>query len=488
MAKLNKQAKSLIIAGSVILLLLAVLFILLPLLPSFREEGGSSSNSTSLVTLLEQSVDNIQSIKVENENGGFTVQRISDENFDVPELKGFSLIQDNVNYLPEAVSVLKTTKIAEENPEDLSIFGLDVPRAKAEYTFTDGSSFVLELGSQVTGASNYYAKIEGKSEVYVLTGSLVGYFFVPKEDFVSRTLLATVEEVYPDQSFTSDSMLFDEITLSGTHVPAQVTVTQLTDTTGMSQAMIESYKYNVTDGTKTALFHTGIASQFYENFFGITADDVIKALPSPEDLELYGLSDPYCTVSLNAGGVRTTLSCSAKDEEGYYYVMKKGYNVIYKVAADKLFWAEYTYADMATSLLYAPYIYDVKSISLEFETGENYTFEANTPEVSEDLVVTSDGQVLDNAQYRKFYELLIYSTKEMELTGEEDLSAEPKLTITFTRKEGNKDVIRLIPVSVRSVAFELNGTAEYAMRGEFVNKILRECGHLLNGETVTSDW
>lgn len=168
--------------------------------------------------------------------------------------------------------------------------------------------------------------------------------------------------------------------------------------------------------------------------------------------------------------------------------MKKGYNVIYKVAADALFWAEYTYADMTTELLFAPYIYDVKSIRIEADSGESYQFDTNTPEVSDDLVVLSDGKELDKDDYRVFYELLIYSTKETELTGEEDLTGEPKLTITFVRKNGSEDVIRLIPISARSLAFELNGTAEYAIRVDYANKILKEADNLLNGRDVTSDW
>lgn len=201
MAKLNKQSKTLIVVGSVIVVLLAVLLILLPLLPATEEEKASMSSSSTLYTILDADLSDIQNISVQNSSGGFTVKRINDENFDVPELKGFDIIQENIDFFPDAVRVMKTDLLVNENPEDLSIFGLEEPAATVEYTMTDGSTFGLELGNQVTGETNYYVKITGKPEVYVLTSSVAGYFFIPKEDFVSRTVLPEASEVYTEPVF-----------------------------------------------------------------------------------------------------------------------------------------------------------------------------------------------------------------------------------------------------------------------------------------------
>ena len=70
-------------------------------------------------------------------------------------------------------SVVATSKI-EEDPKDLSDYGLDEPSFAMTVRFTDGSSTTLFLGNQAPVQNYYYANTDEDSTVYTIGGYLTG--------------------------------------------------------------------------------------------------------------------------------------------------------------------------------------------------------------------------------------------------------------------------------------------------------------------------
>ena len=491
---LKRQQIVLIVVAGVIVLLLIVLFAVLPLLQASMqpsEESSSSSVVSTAKVLLSKTkaeVDTVSLTPSGDESSAYVLKRMGNGSFDIPLLKGYTLLQDDIDKAAGTLCNVRASETVSDAPENPADYGLDKPTLRADYAFADGTTFALEFGAQVPGTAYYYVRVAGEQPVYVLTS--VSTFFAPVTQYVGLTVLDRPEALYGSGTTWSTSELFSEVTLTGTGLDNDILI-KPADKSGMTSVMAGTYSYTIEAGPYSTLLNPARMTEGLceSAFFGLEAESVAAIAPDAADIARFGLDEPYKVVNATILGIQYTMSCSEKTGDGYYYVMRKGYNVVFKVPADTLVWAEYDYFNMATSLVYTPEINSVAEVDLDFGDGARHALTTNCPEMSDDLQVVYNGeQQIDPKQYRQFYSLIIYATTDAPLTGEEDLSADPLLTMTFHEQNGTVGVIRLIPISARSVAIEYNGQAQYYMRAEYVDKIARELDNLLNGREVSATW
>ena len=87
-----------------------------------------------------------------------------------------------------------------------------------------------------------------------------------------------------------------------------------------------------------------------------------------------------------------TVILGKKDEDGNYYAMIDDYDVIYLVSPSSVPWAETTYNDIATTMLFSKMITDVKSVTVTVN-GKQTVFELthypDAEERDDQMVVTA---------------------------------------------------------------------------------------------------
>ena len=125
-----KQSTKIIIAGLFVILLVVVLIVVFFFLP--RNEDNSLIRPKTLYAL---NTDDIESIEVQNEDahftflfqdGGVTLEGYEDRYYDSTE----------TNTVLRLSRQLQAYDTIESNVEDLSIYGLNAPQAKATVTNT----------------------------------------------------------------------------------------------------------------------------------------------------------------------------------------------------------------------------------------------------------------------------------------------------------------------------------------------------------------
>lgn len=495
--KLSKQLRPLILVGAILVLLLIVLLLVVPALQRAAEAESSSSSSSSQVEstaayLVNTEADNIASVDVvctEDDSMNYLIKRIGSGVFDIPLLKGYDLKQDDLNTLGASFKYVFASQTVEDNSNPAD-YGLDKPCYTFAYTFRDETEPVtVEVGNQVPGSTYYYGRVQGEDTIYVLTG--VSGFMVNPVDYVSTTVSDQPSDLFTSSGVWDSDILFDSIDLTGTGLEASLHCEQEDMSQYSSKITSTTYRYYVTDGVRRSLLNTSIEEVLQgEAVFGLEADSVVALSTDEETLAKYGLDEPYKQLDLSVKGRTYTYKCSPiPDEEGYYYLVRNGLKAIFRVSGETLTWAEYDYLAIASAIIFAPYIDDTETIRLDFGDGVEHVLKSNCPDVSTDLAVTYNGSTeIDPANYRTFFSLIIYSSADEFLTGDEDLSVDPILTITYVQQDGTTDVVKFIPISARSVAIEYNGEAQFYMRAEFIDKIERELENLVNGEKVTATW
>ena len=87
-----------------------------------------------------------------------------------------------------SMSGVSSDQIIEEEPADLSVYGLDNPSATAIIAFTDGTSATLFAGAKTPTKVAYYVQLEGDPKVYAVRNYTINRFFTELDDMRDRDI------------------------------------------------------------------------------------------------------------------------------------------------------------------------------------------------------------------------------------------------------------------------------------------------------------
>ena len=158
----------------------------------------------------------MQSVTVENEKGEFTAQREEDA-LTISLLSGLATNSTELENLAVAASGFYAERLIEENPSHPADFGLDPAVAQVSVTYTDGSTFSIELGN-ASASGGRYARIPGETKVYLLTETTDSFFYGVNQ-FVSNVIFdAGLTEEQKDEA------VFVKAELGGTLHPQPIVI------------------------------------------------------------------------------------------------------------------------------------------------------------------------------------------------------------------------------------------------------------------------
>ena len=86
-----------------------------------------------------------------------------------------------------------------EAPEDLSQYGLEEPFRTITAVLSDGTQVVIYAGNKSDLLSEYYIKVEGDDNVYLVSSTIVTDFDKDPEDFIDETETETATEETADR-------------------------------------------------------------------------------------------------------------------------------------------------------------------------------------------------------------------------------------------------------------------------------------------------
>ncbi len=384
------------------------------------------------------------------------------------------------------------------DPQPLSAYGLDPPVATVKAVFHDGSGATVYFGNQTPYETGYYLALEGNDGVYIADSGVAEQFILSSElSLLGKTLIAapTVNE---DDSEGRAQLLSLRLTGGGRKQPVAVE----TDTEGRYADL--TY---VSSFVMTAPFRRAVDSQqmseLSDAMLTLTASEAVRAHPSAAELDGYGLSDPVSAASFTLSVISPADDDSETlthyndrehmillgniDEEGNYYALVDGIDIVYLLSPESVPWAEATAFDLASKLLFLKDITDISTVTV-VENGQETDFSLkhfpDKTDKDEQLTVSSGSQIWPTSSFRKLYQLLI----GIHRVGDPEPDAQPQgtpvleLNVTFT--SGDPMTVSLYPMTASRLLCVTDDGEQTAVSLADTETFFRQYHRFLAGEEV----
>ena len=499
---MKKRVRSLIIAGVAAVVLLGLLITLLLLPPAEDGSGQTDSPTTTTTATIPALIDKtdgdkdvIQSVTVTTPDETFTVNADENGNYRVEAYADLPIQTIVVEALLAELDCIKPDAMIASSVADASVYGFDKGVA-VSVTYLDGTVFSFELGADTPSGDGAYFRVSGKDTVYRVINSFATTIREPSLAYVGRKLVTTPVPAANDGNGTAQLMRLE---MTGKRDPLTIRFKRTTDSPAL--ALTSSYLIEEPYLTST---NPNVMSSWQSAFNNLSALMAVKVHPTAEDLAEVGLDDPATeavlvlgvyTYSTDADGVTTsevydsgtyTLSFSEKNEDGNYYCLLDGVDVLYEVAASDASFVAATFEGIVYETLFNTNITTVQAITFSTEEKTD-TFNLTHGEKSA-LTVTASGKVMDTDNFRNLYGLAVSverylgiseADKEAFLVGFEA----PTLTVTFTLANGHTETAALYSGSSRALAV-LGDGRYFLVRSSQVDTLLRQWENLIAGNNV----
>ena len=423
---MRKQIRTLIIVLAAVLVLTGSLLSLLYLVPD-KSDSSSSSDTTSSdtsVKLISKNKDAsgttvtnpVTKASIKNPSEEYTISLNSDNQLVVDKYADLLINTTEMSSLSSDLTSLSATRMITDNSEKAADYGLDTPQATVAVTYYDGSTATLELGDESPLSDGYYLRISGDNAIYLVSTSVGGDLLNSSVSYIGTSVITAPDTNSSDSSVQA---VVREMKLSGS-VRASKPFTFRVYDAATDSSDLSTFSYLI---TSPSLQGTGDGVSDITKT-SLTATKAVKAYPTKEDLDTYGLSNPYsvCQMELAvqtsasdtsssssstsytySNNAEHTVTLGNKDSDGNYYAMVDNYNVIYLVSSSSVPWAATQMSDIASKLLFMSNITSVQSVTVDI-SGSSTTFDlTHHPDESENdakLTVTIGDKTYPTSDFR----------------------------------------------------------------------------------------
>ena len=343
---MKKNAKYLIIAGAAVVVLggAAAALALTGGGETAEEASSAAASSSAAVTLIDKTEADLASVTITNENGEIVLRAHTEEVvtsaasseedasseasepetqvvYEVEGLEGLALNSSSVSTVAEAGCTLSSQKTIGA-VDDLTDFGLADPSLTVDVVYQDGSTFSYDVGIQ--NGSYYYVKTSESDDVYM--ASISSVLFGTVNDLADTSLYeleigedtSSAASIAQTTGTYTDAAIFDRIHLYGSAFEREVVI----EYDAEDGYLMKEPRSAATDSTRMSNITSTLTS--------LSADSLVKAHPTGEELETYGLAEPAAVCEFTSGGNDYVLTVSAADADGSRYLLYSGIDAVFR--------------------------------------------------------------------------------------------------------------------------------------------------------------
>lgn len=464
-----RNFKKLIIPAVVLVLLVGV-YLVVSNLPDQdeKEDTGSQDNKIQIYNfdkndLAEIIMENNGEVmhfkyttvqveeKTTDDEGNTTTKTVDKNVWVAVEPENMKVRSSSVDSIAWNANSLTAYKIIDENPSDLSMYGLDNP-VRLTFIMNDGTKYVLLVGNETPTGGAYYAKKEDEPTVYTIGDYEAEKFIQTKFDLMETGIY---DKEYTSEDFSAlrftrnQNLLFDAV------------------------ATDES-------STDWMLNYPVKAEARYENIYKIT--EALAGIyvseyvaENPDDLGKYGLASPPYVFEYTLAGKDYKLSLGKLNESGNaYYAMLNDDSLVFTVSSGFFTFLDKPIEEIVSSFVHLQNInevselritmdgrVDVSKINVDTEDDDKSTYEFNgvllTGEKDEQYIKT----------FKKYYQGAIGILMDKLNLGAQPELKNPDVTIEYTLKTGEKIKVDLVP--------DTEGVYYYAFKnGQYTGMMVRK--------------
>lgn len=486
-----KKNTKLLIGASAAMVILCGAVIALTALDNSDEE--ITSEETSVTESSEQSrliydkdPSEISNIHIKNSTGEYDIVKYSDSAWFVKDFIGVPHSTSAINSVLESAATVTSQRVAAENAEDMSIYGLESPSAEVTVTFNDSSNTVKELliGSESPAAGLSYICFNGENTVYAVNTSEVKSFLSDRFDFIAKTVYTAGQAA--DENDTTDYTKINSITISRKDIDYDIVLEYDVRQDDESAIYGNSASHVMTSPVELDL-NPDKAYSTLSGVFGLTASEVAVIAPSDEMLAQFGIADPFADIrfDIEGGDFHLILGNEYVDENGKVlgrYGYADGIDIIYMFNSDTIPWASIMPMDIAMSLITSTYIFDINYMDISTpETSVHFDLNKD----SGDFAVNCETNQIDAEKFKTFYQYFLRAPAE-ELYLEEN-NDPADITVTINTDLGT-DTLEFIKSNDRMSVIRLNGKTSFRCRTSYTTRLIENLEHLLNNEDIVEVW
>ncbi len=485
---MKKAAKPVIITLAVAVLLGGALALLL-LLPENGDKTSSGNLPLNSLGFLDDEKEtfpitagkssDLLTIAIKNANGEFSITRreraaesSGTEYYHTVSGLG-SVPQDDVavTYLVDSLSTLLGTEFVEQDPQDLSKYGLDFPAATISLDFDEGEDIVLEFGIR---------KPSDENSIYCMANDfvfLVDYYQIAdafSDPKAFAELVLTPKEGTPDN-------------IRITRPDGSVVLRYLSEYEDPPEGLVveNTCKYAFTSPISLNV-DPSKGKSLYEKLCGLEMTACEFTEKTEEILAECGFNEPSAVVSFTLGDAEHTLTLGGKLPDGSgYYAMLSTAEGVFSLDSKSAIWARFDLGDVVSRTPAAPYIYACTSIDLTTSAG-NFAF------INENNKFLYQGKPVNEDEFKDFFNELIavpcdeFYTEQTE--GAERIDSAVVLSVRYTYSEkysalygGQYDELSYSGGDGRKYVLNLNGDAVFKVSAIYVQRIIEDLNAIISG-------
>ena len=465
---------------------------------SSAADTASSAGEMEHYYVLDRDSAEILSVTAENEAGGFTLDKPASgkSSWTIEEITTVNQNKTLIEDVIDKCGSLEASKIAEENAEDISKYGLDSPRAAFTVSYSDGSSKKVLVGDIAPDTKYSYIKTEDSPTVYMMLNIRLSDMLKGAKDYADLMLIAkpATDSEWPEYGKETITRSDWDYQVVFENDPKEIE--------GMLSSQV------ISEPIFAYLNITG-SSAVTHGMWGLSAGSCEAVAPSEEQLKEYGIDAPKCTVKLKGEDYDYTLKIGneAYDPDvpegdtpqllGYYCTLDgvTGCNAVYVIPQASLPWVDFKIEDVISNLMTSNYLVDLAQMSVEID-GKETVYEMTTNGGSQDTdengkaadvtAVSVNGKDIDVYEYKSLYQyIMTCPTNELCF---DDPEGDPQVIIKQTRKDGGEDVIEIYKDTARRYIVKLNGRTSFRIQSTWVDSLKTNMESLEKGGKVSENY
>ncbi|MBQ8781430.1 MAG: DUF4340 domain-containing protein [Oscillospiraceae bacterium] len=441
--------------------------------------------------LFDKNPSDISVITITNSFGTYKVERFGKDDVFIWTILDYAMSPVNytrINSVLEKAATLTSQKVASENAEDLSVYGLAEPRAEYKVEFDDSAVTVKEIciGNAVPGTGGTtYACFKGETKVFTVKNADVSYFLEDKRSFIDKTVYAVTDENAESTEGTTTSL--KKMTITRKDIDYDIVIEYDTRLDDEDAIVSNSSGYRMMQPVRLDL-NPDKATDVLNGMFGLAASDFEVLTPTEEQLEEYGFGDPEgrLVFELASGVIGLDIGKSYTDENGAHagwYGRYDGCEVIYKFASASLPWMSFMPLDITTSIITGNYIFGVTSLDMTGPDADaHFTMTGSS---NDDFAVKLNGNDVDAEEFKMLYQFILKAPAEQLCF--DDPEGEPMLTVAIKSATGD-DTLEFYPTENRRTIIRLNGVTSFTCKTAYAERLLENLHRFENGEELIASW
>lgn len=495
----SKSLKPILIGVIVIVVLALLLVAFMVIFPEKEDEivveSTTPVSQEPVYYVIKEDGDSLVQLKAIRPDGeSLTVKYERDENgkltYDIePKAKFFDYNTSKFRSMMFTLTSLTAVAHVEDDPEDLSIYGLDDPQYQVELTFDDGRVVNLYVGDNTPVDYYYYAYTDADNTVYTIGNYIT-------------TLITRTELEYRDVK------TFPQYT--DEDIYTNITWIRLTNANGVTTEVVLDEDFSI-EGNKSSSHYMMLSpvlsscnddliqEKLLDTAATLTYGSIIGDITA-EQLADYGLDKPRRFEMKDTSGNSIDLVIGNSVNNYTFAVMGEQYDAFMNGDAEEV--TILTYGSDAFACVNVSYdtlvnraiwIQDIHSIeSIEYNMA-GVVYEMVLSEYDD---VTGSGvdvvRTVSKINGKDIHEdntKRIYSrTLNMRQVGELDRSIElgkAEYTITLTLREGGTRLLEMIPLNDRQYACRVDGKAEFYIYKKNIQTLITALDRALDDRNVS---